>query len=781
MNSLLGLSTTAIATVAYQFFGLWKTFDTVALMKAGAGPLTPRVKWRSYNAIGDSGGNEGYYHATLPSGVVVDEGNCFATAAGGYVIADTPPGNISLNRFGVIGAPDVTTAAVQFQRCNDFAYSIHREYETSPSSYGGQNLGQTVNITTACGPISGAPQIDGTNRGVYWQFTPTATGATSPANTPTAANDWMPMFTVSHANFYIRNLAVNGPTAYNNVSLVADGFVNAAKFQAKTLDALAPGYVGVQCIGSAKGTFSNCVTLSGLKSGFMYSTSTGHINQVDHSNTSLYGVFIDQNSEDYKFHGGGFAGGLGYLLMSTRLCAGHYGGCNAIIRDLHLGFTTRPISQLADPTVTPTLPISGFYGTIDGGSIEQIGEALIDVLDSAQGYYTISNCRISQSGFSSARPAAGNSFTGMCQVELDPVAGFQQYMLRLGSIERLNCPNSNFLKSGTTAAQVGGTKPTTVAACFIGAIRDSGATQDAFNFESFDSVVLGSGASGWNSTATKFGSVYRPDQVRSGARATKGDLSIGRDVSPSGNLLANPEARASVSTTVALTNWGSFNSSGTINGGFLSEFLALGTNPFANTVWDPRMFADANTDNPFIIKITAAAAGSINVAANTIAGLISAQARLMCLSLWQMAIPVTITAGATVAAFPSLRTNSATTIASQQYQVPINSWLKTKVTQFANVQPSPTATTNQYTQAGLIWNAAAAGDVLYVACMMLSKDEHAPYTPYPGATIATPLYLTNQTTGTAAPSAGGAGALPATPTGYKTEYINGIARQIAYY
>lgn len=39
----------------------------------------------------------------------------------------------------------------------------------------------------------------------------------------------------------------------------------------------------------------------------------------------------------------------------------------------------------------------------------------------------------------------------------------------------------------------------------------------------------------------------------------------------------------------------------------------------------------------------------------------------------------------------------------------------------------------------------------------------------------------NPATTTTAPSAGGAGALPATPTGYATVYIGGVARKIAYY
>ena len=44
--------------------------------------------------------------------------------------------------------------------------------------------------------------------------------------------------------------------------------------------------------------------------------------------------------------------------------------------------------------------------------------------------------------------------------------------------------------------------------------------------------------------------------------------------------------------------------------------------------------------------------------------------------------------------------------------------------------------------------------------------------------------LEGNITGTAtttAPSAGGAGALPATPAGYLTVLVNGVARQIAYY
>lgn len=48
-------------------------------------------------------------------------------------------------------------------------------------------------------------------------------------------------------------------------------------------------------------------------------------------------------------------------------------------------------------------------------------------------------------------------------------------------------------------------------------------------------------------------------------------------------------------------------------------------------------------------------------------------------------------------------------------------------------------------------------------------------TPY--ATIG---FNPTQTT-TSAPSAGGAGALPATPAGYVTLLINGVSRKVAYY
>lgn len=47
--------------------------------------------------------------------------------------------------------------------------------------------------------------------------------------------------------------------------------------------------------------------------------------------------------------------------------------------------------------------------------------------------------------------------------------------------------------------------------------------------------------------------------------------------------------------------------------------------------------------------------------------------------------------------------------------------------------------------------------------------------------IASPLELTNQTVSTTAPSAGGAGALPATPAGYVTILVNGTSRVMPYY
>jgi hypothetical protein len=47
----------------------------------------------------------------------------------------------------------------------------------------------------------------------------------------------------------------------------------------------------------------------------------------------------------------------------------------------------------------------------------------------------------------------------------------------------------------------------------------------------------------------------------------------------------------------------------------------------------------------------------------------------------------------------------------------------------------------------------------------------------PYATIS--INLTNTSTGS--PSAGGAGALPATPAGYATVMVNGAPRKIAYY
>jgi hypothetical protein len=49
---------------------------------------------------------------------------------------------------------------------------------------------------------------------------------------------------------------------------------------------------------------------------------------------------------------------------------------------------------------------------------------------------------------------------------------------------------------------------------------------------------------------------------------------------------------------------------------------------------------------------------------------------------------------------------------------------------------------------------------------------------YPNPTV---VGHTGVTTSTTAPAAGGAGALPATPTGYMTLRINGVNRQVPYY
>ncbi|MGI4982984.1 MAG: hypothetical protein ACRYGL_06610 [Janthinobacterium lividum] len=102
------LTALQLTQFSYSTVGLWKTYDTVAQMKANASAAYPRVKWRGYNYVGDGGGGEGIY---VSGTYTADEGTIFATTAGGYVLRDIPGGDVETPWFGMtaVSGPASTT------------------------------------------------------------------------------------------------------------------------------------------------------------------------------------------------------------------------------------------------------------------------------------------------------------------------------------------------------------------------------------------------------------------------------------------------------------------------------------------------------------------------------------------------------------------------------------------------------------------------------------------------------------------------------------------------
>lgn len=173
-GSLVSLTTTQLTQLSYNSLALWKTYDTVAQMKADANGTYARVKWRGYNYVGDGGGGEGKY---VTGNYTADEGTVFATTAGGYVLRDIPHGDVKTPWFGMTypsGAVDTvtnpTSAFGDYNPSKDFSPALQAASNFAAASgralhivgrQGSYRLGSSVTLKGVRRIYGDGPTLDG--------------------------------------------------------------------------------------------------------------------------------------------------------------------------------------------------------------------------------------------------------------------------------------------------------------------------------------------------------------------------------------------------------------------------------------------------------------------------------------------------------------------------------------------------------------------------------------------------------------------------------------------
>ncbi|MCY0389726.1 hypothetical protein OVY01_21520 [Robbsia sp. Bb-Pol-6] len=333
-GALVSLTTSQITQLAYSSVALWKTYDTVAQMKAGAGPLYPRVKWRGYNYVGDGGGGEGLY--TVPaSGVTytADEGAIFATAAGGYVIRDIPAGDVQSTWFGMtsVSGPantslNPTTSAAGPNPSTDFSTALQNASNFAAAA------GRALHIVGRSGSYRLASPVTFTGvRRIYGD------GATLDARFGTTLN-WQPATTTDMAagvvlpdegqifeKIQVITTDANWPVSVTSATLVSGGQLTVPSGFVWHTDVLPYSAFKAGLAGIAvnnKCILRDVTTLYG-KFGAVCNTSTGHITFDSCSlQGGCAGRFWLQNGQDHFIIAGGADGKFCSELLSENNFAG---------------------------------------------------------------------------------------------------------------------------------------------------------------------------------------------------------------------------------------------------------------------------------------------------------------------------------------------------------------------------------------------------------------------------------------------------------------------------
>lgn len=188
------------------------------------------------------------------------------------------------------------------------------------------------------------------------------------------------------ANF--ENFAIIGQVSYNSRTLST--WVNKSLFDQDSYSMFAAGTAAIEVAGGAKPIFRS-VSTKQVKVGLLLNSTDGHITSYDCTWNGLIGLYCMRNSEDYYFEGGGITGAFCCIMLGIKEHVGHYGGFNATMKRVHMGYSPYGIYQVIDSDTynNGSGVVGGLSGTMESVRFEQIGEAAIRLLPKSvtNGFY----------------------------------------------------------------------------------------------------------------------------------------------------------------------------------------------------------------------------------------------------------------------------------------------------------------------------------------------------------------------------------------------------------
>ncbi|MGI4982985.1 MAG: hypothetical protein ACRYGL_06615 [Janthinobacterium lividum] len=748
-GSLVSLTTAQLTQLSYNSLSLWKTYDTVAQMKAGASAAYPRVKWRGYKVAGDGGGGEGVYIAGT---YTANESTIFATTAGGYVIRDNPNGHVNVFNCGAFG--DGSTADDAAIMLADSIAKVLGKLVYFPSTPNGYLVTQRIDINSR-GLIGDVGYIDGNYNGTVVNFRPGSTlttGATAPANTPTStAGDNYSCFRFNASYFQVSNITIFGPTVYSLTTLQSGGYVSSTWRWSATLNYadFGLGFAGFEVAGSARGQFSNCYSQN-LKHGLLLNSTVGHIRWYNCAFQGLIGVMCYRDSGDYYMEGGSLQGIICGLGFNDLLQAGHYGGIQLTIQQAHGGFGAAGIVQFHDASTPSGSIIGGIDGTFIEFHMEQIGQIGIQMLPGALNGVKFIGTSIDWSATPADSTTSSDAWKFILPSAIAPTEGVQQYGMRLGSVSVVNASGSYFGATDTTAATCSYLAANQHALYIDGIANNITPQQDPLDFGAWSNdVQMGDGSdASFYSTAIKSAfAAARPGCELSPYKATKGDLRRIAGIRPHRNLLKNWEFQ-----TAGL---GVTNNALTTNGGNLSTYNSSNTSLTINTL-AAVMASDGITEamisglvgvnmreflgmTPYVLKLVCTTSGGVSFVVPTADNPAVVTNRMISRSMFVLANTANGSKSSSVSFHARVAGASNSYVADYTNTLPVNQLQRFDFSEYA--AGAPGSANNSYSALQFFGNSLTAGDVLYIMGIMVNTGPCAMYNPDTHPASADPMYL----------------------------------------